>query len=695
MRPKRRNSIFYRLILLVFIASLVPASLLIGGSLYLNHQVRLQTERTADDALNLAINLQQTLIDGRLTRMRDRAVMVAGHPDLVAAVSGGSSLQRILDDFQHTLTGADLITVVDQGSLVRGRAGSTVAGDTVRYGGLVQQVLDGRAPSSSVVIIPQEELLGEAGQILTQVRLAIVATPASTHPRAGEMLEDALALVGAAPVIDGGGRLIGVVLVSDILNNDHSIVNEVTNRSPPALPIHATIALDGIRVTTTVPAIGGGRRAVGTFYSDLVMDSLRVGLEYRGRAKVGGWIWERTIYLPLSDPSGQVVAGSFVGIPEANFAELAQSTATSTQLAAMVALLSLFAAVILAYRLALTNIARPLQHFTGVLTEGNLHVRVEAGESEEMSRLAAALNGLTERIRQTVAEMARVSHGVKAVSDDLANGARQTTENAEAALQVAASALAAAERVGGSAQRAVGRMRELEVVLARIDVGSEEQARALKHASEIVGLVTEAVHSAREGLHTVLESTRTAIGAAQQARHSALRSLSAVDLVRVEAQGIAESGAVAGSDSPDGSSRMERMLIDLEEGQRATNECDSALRQIARSSEEAMSRLWELAAVQNESGARAGAVSQQMSDLSVVAGETAAHIRSMSDASRQVIGEVETMGDGIEAAVGLVGRAEAHVTNIAEANRRLQELSERIRALADELDQATVRFLQR
>ena len=263
-------------------------------------------------------------------------------------------------------------------------------------------------------------------------------------------------------------------------------------------------------------------------------------------------------------------------------------------------------------------------------------------------------------------------------------------ENAEAALQVVASALEAAERVENSAHRAAGRMRELEVVLARIDVGSEEQARALKHASQIVALVTNAVQGAREGLHAVLESTRTTVSAAQHARHSALRSVSALDLVRVEAQGLAEAGAPAGSDVPEWPLRTERLLADLEEGQKAANECDDALRQIARSAEEATVRLWDLAGVQNESGARAGAVSQQMADLSAVAQETAAHIGSRSDVSRVVVGEVEAVADGIESAVGLVRRAEAHVTNIAEANRRLRVLSERIRTLADELDQATL-----
>ncbi|MFZ5816953.1 MAG: cache domain-containing protein [Bacillota bacterium] len=695
MRWRWRSSIFTRLVLLVFVASLVPAVLLIGGSWYLNSAIRLQSERHADDALNLAINLEQTLIDARLNRMRERAVALAGHAAVLSALTEGTDPHRTLDEWYVALSGADLMTVVDRNSVVVGRANSKTVGDTVLYGGLVQQVLDGQAPLSSVVVIPKQELAGESAQVQAQVRMPILQTEASSDPRVGQILEDALALVGAAPVIDDGGRVLGAVLVSDILNNDHAIVNEVTNRSPQSLPLHATIALDGIRVTTTVPAVGGGKRAVGTLYSDLVMDHLRAGQEYRGRALVGGWQWERTIYLPLPDPSGKIVAGSFVGIPEANYDELARSTENAIRLAAAVAIFSLVAALLLAYRLALTNIARPLRRFAAVLTAGDLQVRVDADDTVEMARLASALNGMIERIRQTVVEMARVSRGVKAVSDELSSAARQTAANAEAALQVAASALEAAEQVGSSAERAADRMRELEVALARIDVGSEEQARALRHASEIVILVTTAVQDARVGLNDVLEATRSVVAAAQQGRHSALRTVSALEVARIAAQTIAEQGsASSGADSAttDLSARVDRWLSDLEEGQRAANECDNALRQISRAAEAATSRLWELSAVQNENGARAGAVSQQMADLSTVAEETAAHIRSMSDASRQVIGEVDAMAGGIESAVGLVRRAEAYVNNIGEASRRLRALSDRIRSLSEELDQATQRF---
>ena len=60
--------------------------------------------------------------------------------------------------------------------------------------------------------------------------MPVIETPGSEDARTGQMLEEALALVGAAPVLGGEGQVLGAVLVSDILNNDHAIVDEVLQR---------------------------------------------------------------------------------------------------------------------------------------------------------------------------------------------------------------------------------------------------------------------------------------------------------------------------------------------------------------------------------------------------------------------------------------------------------------------------------
>ncbi len=666
--PLRGDPIVVRLVLLVLTAVLIPASALVAGSQYLNSRARLQMERQSEETLNLAINLQQSLIDSRLERMRDRAVTLAAdnrvRGQLAAPVGDGAAeLSGLLTDFQRALPDADLITVVDATRTVRGRAGSAATGDVIAYGGLVDHVLASGAVVASPERIARADLTAERGEVLLQVRIPVTATPGSTDPLAGEVLEDALALVGAAPVIaPDGQRVLGAVFVADILNNDHDIVDEVTSRSLPSLPLHATISLDAVRVTTNVPAPGGGRRAVGTLYSDKVMERLRAGQDYRGRALVGGWQWERTIYLPLRDHAGRAVASSFVGVPEASFTALTRWTAGSTWVALLVSALSLAGAALITYRLART--------------------------------------GVIDLIRRTVSEIARIAHGVRAVSDDLARRAGETAGEAEAALAVARSALEAAEQVSQTAQQAAEQVRELELALARIDVAAEEQARTIGHAGAIGTHLARAVQDSREALNAVLESTRDAVAAAHQGRHSALRIVAALDLVRMGVQAALEPGRTGGQASreahaaDDGAiaDRTGRLLEDVQRGQEAANACDAALNRIVQTVGEAKDRLWETAATLNESGARAGAISRQMTDLAKAAGETAAGIRATGKASREIIGRVERMAQGTEAAVSRVRQAERHVTGIAAANRSLLAVSERIRALAHELDEVAGRL---
>jgi len=629
-----------RILALVAASSLVPALLLLGSNVYLNSRVQQQMRREVDEALNLAINLEQTLIDGSLNRMRDRAVALAAHPEVISALETGSDPTPVLDAFQKALPGADLVTVVGTDSRVVARAGSPQRGETVSYSGLVEQVLSSAAAADSAVVITPEELAGEPARVQTQVRMPIRETPGSDDSRTGQVLMHALALTGAAPVLGADGTVIGAVLVSDVLNNDHTIVDEVRQRSPQALPVDASIALDGVRVTTTVPAPGGSQRAVGTLYSDVVMERLRAGQEYRGRALVGGWLWQRTIYLPLRDPSGAVIAAPFVGISEASFAQLARSTSTSTAVALALALMALTGPVLVARR-------------------------------------------VMDRVAQGAARRADLARSLRGAGAELAQEQDKVAAAIGSAVAAAGDALRSAERLGENAVQAGGRMRDLEVGLTRINAGSEEQTRTLRHAARIVALVTQAVQESRGSFDAVLESLRAAIAAAQQGRHDALRAQSALELLRLDAEP---------ADGGDGPGRLERLIGDLEQAQRAVADCDALLADIARRTEETTERIWALVAVTNESGARAGAVSQQMADLTQVAEETAGRLRSTTEATREVIGVFEALADSIGSGVAQVRKTGAQVAAVAEAHQRLRALAERIQQLTDELDEDARRF---
>lgn len=645
---RQRRPLLARLMLLVCLSALVPAAALVGSNLYLGQRARAHMERQIDAALDLAINLEKSLIDARLTRMRDAAASLAGSAEVTAALSGGGDPGPIVQRAHQAFPAADLITVVDRDGVVRGRATTGLTGDTVSYGGLVAHVIEGRAPAAAAERIPPAELAPEGRRLESQVRIPVLPTAGSSDGRPGTVLTDALALMGAAPVLDSAGRVLGAVIAGDVLNNDFTIVDEVTARSPQGLPLNATIALDGIRVTTNVPAKGGGQRAVGTLYSDPVMAKLRAGEDYRGRALVGGWQWQRTIYIPLADHAGRIVAGPYVGVPEAYFTGLAGEISGAVWIGITVAVLALSGAL---------AVAIPLPQ------------AIAAG------------------VRESLAGSARVARGVQAASGQLQGAAQQAAAAARGALQVAGAALAAAEQAGASARRATGRVRELELALARIAAGAEEQARAIQHVGAVSSELGAALRSSREVLGAVLTSARAAFLAAQQGRQGALQTLAALELMRAAARPAGQEPP-PGAAAAGGEAALARVIAELERGQAVAEAVECDLRRAAQAGEEVLNRLWDLAAVLGENGARLAAITEQMADVSAVVSGTTATARMMGDASREITGALAGMADGSEEALGRLRQVQDQVARLAEASRAIAALSEQIQALARELEQA-------
>lgn len=642
MKPRPVRRILSRLMLLVLLASLVPTLALVTVSLHLGARAQEDMERRVDATLNQAINLEKTLIDATIARMRDRAVSLAAHPDLIATLSpeptDSPPAQARLAWAKSAYPDSDLITLVDRHGRAVARLTSTSRGDKLTYGGLITQVVETGAPAGAVERISREELVGEGRNLLSAVRMPVLPTDLATEPRVGTDLEDALALVGVAPVIDEQGRILGAVIVGDILNNDFRIVDEVSRQAPLGLPTNATIALDAIRVTTNVPAAGGGRRALGTQYSDPVMARLRVGEEYRGRALVGGWQWQRTIYIPLADHAGRVVAGAYVGVAEESFTSLTVAAAASTRAGVAVALVSLALAVALAYLLAKTQILQPLQRFG--------------------------------------AEMARMAGAARGVVAALGSGAVQSAEHATEAAEAVTDALTSAEELSVGARHAAERLRELESALVRVRYGAEEQARTVAHVGQLSGDVAQAVKASRERADAVLGPARRAMLLATQGRQSALRAVTALELLGMAAD-------------------PSRASAELEQTAAVAREVDDALREIARSAEEAVDRLWSLAAVLNENGARVGAITQQISDVSGVVSETQEATLAMGLASRAIGESINRLEADTDQSTDRFLLARDHLTRITTANQHLQDLSGRIAALAVELEQLSASFPDR
>lgn len=173
----------------------------------------------------------------------------------------------------------------------------------------VQDMLAGKKVTGFTIIPP--DILQQEG-LLPQCRINVIATPNAHAPRAAT--EDrAMAMITGMPVYSGE-KVAGALFVGQILNKNYDIVDTIDR----TFHSRATIFMDDVRISTTVPD-QNGHRAIGTLISDQVGNTvLHQGQKYFGRAFVVN-DWYITAYEPIRDTRNGVIGSLYVGIKEAPF----------------------------------------------------------------------------------------------------------------------------------------------------------------------------------------------------------------------------------------------------------------------------------------------------------------------------------------------------------------------------------------
>jgi hypothetical protein len=334
---KRRVPLTGRMLLAMALVLAVPVLTLAGMISYQADTLRADAESKADATLAMAAHLEESHLRERLTAVRSVAEAGAGDPAVVATLSGDGAPVVDLTRYARVFTQADLLVLVDRQGHVVARSSSNVTGDRLQVDGLVDLVISRGETQAYPGVLSAAELRGEADWVRDQVTMPVMAPRGSTTHEAGGVVDSGLALLGVAPVRSASGSVLGAVVAADILNRDFGLVDEVARWSPPDARLNATIALDGVRVATNVRMTDPegnvtDQRALGTLFSDRVMEALRANQEYRGRALVLE-TWHRTIYRPMEDYRGRVIAAAYVGIPESYFLSLGVEVDDTTRVA--------------------------------------------------------------------------------------------------------------------------------------------------------------------------------------------------------------------------------------------------------------------------------------------------------------------------------------------------------------------------
>ncbi len=253
-------------------------------------------------------------------------------------------------------------------------------------------------------IIDKDELLeiGPRFYERSEIEIRFTQKAKSTTKK---ILDKAMALEYAMPVVNERGQVTSVIYGGKIINRDYALVDRIRdlvfeNKLYDAKPLGTvTIFLDDVRITTNVlDALGN--RAIGTRVSERVYDTVvKQAKTWVDRAFVVT-DWYLTAYEPIRDVHGAIIGILYVGILEKPFSDITRNVLFV--LVAIVLFSSILAAV-LGYILAAT-ITSPLTQMleaTSRISGGQLEFRVENKASvKELDELAQSFNEMAAKLHE-------------------------------------------------------------------------------------------------------------------------------------------------------------------------------------------------------------------------------------------------------------------------------------------------------
>ncbi|MBS1190578.1 MAG: hypothetical protein H6R10_2370 [Rhodocyclaceae bacterium] len=407
--------------------------------------------------------------------------------------------------------GLDFLHFLDTEGRVRLATGSVPSGQSFGDWPVVRSAR-GLQARTELDIFPAALLAGIDPRLPEQIRIPLLATLNAAPD--GRAVEDrGLVIHTAAPVVDGQGRLLGVLAGGMLLNRNLDFIDRLNEVVYPegALPLGslgtATLFLGDVRVATNVRLFEGGR-AIGTRVSGAVREAvLGKGAVWLDRAFVVR-DWYVSGYRPLVDSRGERIGMLYVGFLEGPFA-VAKHTALAVVVglfAVAMGLAGLFA-VLWARR-----VFRPIErmHATmNAIEQGEATARVGVIESaDELGELAAHFDRLLDRLQAQAASLKRWGESLDA------EVARRTAELelAVANLKAAQSQLVMQEKLAAIGQLTAGVAHEINnpvaVIQGNIDVLRDVLGPAAAPVEPEIGLVLEQVHRIRLIVAKLLQFAR-------------------------------------------------------------------------------------------------------------------------------------------------------------------------------------------
>jgi len=407
---------FLLIILLTSVTFSLVGVRVIGGRVVAEAQAKVHTD--LNSAREIFVNRLATINDVvRLTA--DRVLLMNG---LLSGEAGqaADAYGRI-----RAREKLDMLTVTDKsGRVLLRTANPTRVGDDQSGDALVRAVLERKEPVAAPCIVSGEDLRREAPRLAEQAYLKFIDTPkararTSTEETAGMMMK------AAAPILDSGNNLLGVVYGGVLLNRNFEIVDRIKQTVFQNFEYEgrdigtATIFQDDLRISTNVKNEDGSR-AIGTRVAeDVYRRVVREGKPWSDRAFVVNH-WYIAAYEPIRDLSGGVIGMLYVGVLEQKYVDLRRrAVLVFLAITVLGSLVALALGYFISSRISVS--IKKLASASEQVAHGNLDAQVEIRSHDELRELAdtfnfmaAALKKRDEKLREfttrRIMESERLAH---------------------------------------------------------------------------------------------------------------------------------------------------------------------------------------------------------------------------------------------------------------------------------------------
>lgn len=307
------------------------------------------------------------------------------------------TLTRRLEDIMAA-RGMDILTLTDAAGTALVRAGNPDQElGSPQPSAFVDTALAGQVFSGTVVL-DARRMSVENPRAAERAKFPLL--PAGT----GAKEDRGMFLLGAQPLKDADGRILGSLYGGILINRNFDLVDDIKRTvygdeayGDTSLG-SATMFLDDVRIATTV-RLPNGERALGTRISEVVARAVlgekRIWLD---RAQVLD-DWYLTAYEPILDAQGEAIGALYVGMLEAPYNALRRQAAATLGL---VLLVSSALGYLLA-RQGSKKLSQPileLEQMAQRVAQGERNAPLPIRYADEVGRLTEAFNQMTAALNE-------------------------------------------------------------------------------------------------------------------------------------------------------------------------------------------------------------------------------------------------------------------------------------------------------